>query len=296
MSQWKHDDLAADLAAHLRGYARPAMIWTDMQLGPAGSPRPDVYSIEPTFQRLSAMAYEVKVSRADFLSDVTTGKALGYLTYAGALAFAVPKGLVRKDEVPAGCGLIERSDTGWRWARKPKINPISNLPFQAWMKLLIDGCGRDRGVGLTPGPRRNDEWRHAERVRKLLGDELAQLVRNRDAARHRLHEEIKQLELERSTTGEEIAKIRDQRLGAARQELAGVQAALAEVATAFGLRTGAPVWEIKRALAALRPDGDREALLEAASLLRRNAKWQTAQAEALEKRLGEQLPSAETPA
>lgn len=296
MSNWKHNDLAADLAAHLRGYARPAMIWTDMQLGPAGSPRPDVYSIEPTYQRLTAMAYEVKISRADFLADVTSGKALGYLTYAGALAFAVPKGLVRKDEVPAGCGLIERSDTGWRWAKKPKINPIATLPFQAWMKLLIDGCERHEGRGPVTFRRAPNEWEHAERVRKLVGAELGQLVRNRNAARHRLQEEIKKLELERSTTGEEIAKIRDARLGAARKELADVQAALAELATAFGLEPGAPFWEIKRAMSALRPDGDRKALLEAASLLRRNAKWQADHAEELEKRLGGQSPSAETQA
>lgn len=287
-ANWKHNDLAADLAAHLRGYAKPAMIWTDMQLGPAGSPRPDVYSIEPTYKRLNAMAYEVKISRADFLADVTSGKALSYLTYAGALAFAVPKGLVRKDEVPAGCGLIERGDTGWRWAKKPKINPIATLPFQAWMKLLMDGRRRDVGAGNPIRVREYTTWKHAETVRRVLGEELARMVRNRDDARHRLQEEIARLELERSATGAEIAKIRDQRLGASRKELEDVKAELAKVATIFGLDPGAQAWEIKRALSALRPDGDRKALRDAASLLRRNAKWQIEHAEELEMRLGDQ--------
>lgn len=39
-----HDELAQSLAAHLRGDAR--MIWCDLQLGPSGSPRPDVYTID----------------------------------------------------------------------------------------------------------------------------------------------------------------------------------------------------------------------------------------------------------
>lgn len=36
---WKHDDLAADLRKYLEGNKADRMIWCDMQLGPAGSPR-----------------------------------------------------------------------------------------------------------------------------------------------------------------------------------------------------------------------------------------------------------------
>lgn len=42
-----HDELAADLAAKLRTDRR--MVWTDIQLGPSGSPRPDVYAIFKSF-------------------------------------------------------------------------------------------------------------------------------------------------------------------------------------------------------------------------------------------------------
>ena len=44
-----HDELAADLAAHLRG--ERTMVWTDMQLGSSGSVRPDVYTIAKSYVR-----------------------------------------------------------------------------------------------------------------------------------------------------------------------------------------------------------------------------------------------------
>lgn len=68
-----HDELAADFATHLRG-ASKRVTWEGMQLGPSGSPRPDVYTMEPTYTRLTFEAFECEVSVADFRSDVTTGK------------------------------------------------------------------------------------------------------------------------------------------------------------------------------------------------------------------------------
>lgn len=283
---WKHDDLAVDLAAHLRGYSRPAMVWLDMQLGPVGSPRPDVYTIEPTYQRISAMAYECKISRSDFLADVTAGKALRYLQYAGALVFATPKGLVRKDELPKGAGLIERGEAGWRWVKKPTINPIQTLPMQAWMKLLIDGCGREQGAGVTPGPRKASQWHHEDRVRKMLGEELGSLLRSRESAKYQLQQEIEKLQQERKRTADEIRNTLDRRAAEARKELAEVEAAIAETAKALGLEEGATGWQIKRALTDLRPEGDRKQLQDAAAMLRRHAEWQLREAGELEQRLG----------
>lgn len=204
MGDWKHNDLAADLATHLRGYARPAMIWRDMQLGPQGSARPDVYTVDPTYKALRAVAYEIKISRADFARDVQAGKALGYFAYAGAVVFATPKSLIKRDELPAGCGLIERNETTWRWSKKPTINPLTTLPFEAWMKLLMDGTKRDEGGGVLPVERRADEWKQQDRARKLLGEDLGRLLADRDRARvllehekRRATDETEQLEAKR---------------------------------------------------------------------------------------------------
>lgn len=279
---WKHDDLAADLAAHLRGYARPAMIWTDMQLGPMGSARPDVYSIEPTYSRFVAAAYEVKISRADFLSDVTSGKALRYLEFAGSLVYATPKGMVRKDEIPDGCGLIERSDTGWRYAKKPKVNPVQNLPRDAWMKLLIDGVHRCQMIARDPQARQANPWKQEELARKMLGDELAKLMRDRQWARHSLEQDIEQLRKEREATAEARNAERQRQIGAANAELANIRAAIAIEARGLGLPDDASSYDVRQALQRLRPDADRQALIGAAATLRRHAQWQLREAEEME--------------
>ncbi len=40
---WTHDALREDLAQYVREKTQ-RMVWTNMQMGPAGSPRPDAYS------------------------------------------------------------------------------------------------------------------------------------------------------------------------------------------------------------------------------------------------------------
>lgn len=91
-----HDELALDLAAHLSSYSTPMVVWTDMQLGPSGSARPDVYTIEKTYTALRARAFEIKISRSDFLSDVTSGKYLKYGEFAELVEMAGRIGVQRK--------------------------------------------------------------------------------------------------------------------------------------------------------------------------------------------------------
>lgn len=138
--KWTHDDLAADLAGHLKAPA--TMVWTDMQLGPSGSPRPDVYLMHKSYVKPNPVAYECKISRSDFLSDVTSGKWISYLKYAFSVVFATPAGLISAKEVPETCGLIMRHEKAWRYAKRPVINPIK-LPQKALIKLLIDGIHRE---------------------------------------------------------------------------------------------------------------------------------------------------------
>lgn len=54
------------------------------------------------------IAYEIKVSRADFLSEIETpNKRAAAIDWFTQFYFAVPSGLVKPEELPAGCGLIE---------------------------------------------------------------------------------------------------------------------------------------------------------------------------------------------
>jgi hypothetical protein len=192
-----HDELASDLAAHLRA-SGDVIAWENMQMGPSGSPRPDVYIMQKSYSRFCPMAYEVKVSVADFRSDVTSGKWQSYLQYASGVVFAVPLGLINKDDLPKGCGLIVRGE-GWRHVKKPILQPISTLPHDAWMKLMIDGINR-----VDPAARLaiRHEYASAEKMRKRFGEDIASLLSKRELAKYRIEESIKQLDRERQRIAE----------------------------------------------------------------------------------------------
>lgn len=175
-----HDELAQSLAAHLRGPDR--MTWCDMQLGPAGSPRPDVFTLQKSFVRPTPMVYECKVSVADFRADATTGKWQTYLEYACGVYFAVPAGLVSKGDVPDRCGLMVLGEKGWRAAKRPILQP-AKVPYSAMLKLVIDGVERE-------GPRHRASRMVADhalmkRLARELGEDVALAVKDLDAARQR---------------------------------------------------------------------------------------------------------------
>lgn len=286
MSQWKHNDLAADLAAHLRGNTRERMIWCDMQLGPAGSPRPDVYCIDCTYSRFRATAYEVKISRSDFLSDVTSGKALRYLDFAGALVFAVPAGLVDKSEVPDGCGLIVRGEGGWRHTKKPVVKPLENLPRDAWMKLLMDGRSRDVGARNPIRVREYNTWKHAETVRRVLGEELAKLVSDRASAEMYLRAKVQQLEEARSRAAEEAAAHVKRATALYEEQLESLRREIAEIATSLGMAPTSHAVQIANRLRSMRPERDREYMMTLMGELRRHARALSADADMLAQHLG----------
>ena len=184
---WKHDELARDLADHLASAkAAGRMIWLNMQLGPSGSQRPDVYTLNPSYSRANPLAYEVKVSVADFRRDVTAGKWQGYLQFACGVTFAAPEGLLQRGHIPEGCGLMVRSANGWRTLRAP-TRRLFDLPSDVMMKIMIDGWKYQLGA-TDPKPRKSirHEWDISEKERKLWGKEVADVLRDTLAARARV--------------------------------------------------------------------------------------------------------------
>lgn len=182
LKKWGHNELATDLAEHLRANV-DRMIWTDMQLGASGSARPDVYSIPKSYAQFTPISYEIKISKADFLSDVRSGKWQKYLAFSSAVIFAVPAGLISKDDVPKGCGLILRGEKGWRTAKGASLLMVNSLPHEVWMKLLIDGVARQKSADRE----RIFNRRKVEReISKKFGDELGQLLSDVEAAKEKL--------------------------------------------------------------------------------------------------------------
>lgn len=275
-----HDALAEDLAAHLAANTG-RMIWTDMQLGPSGSCRPDVYSIARSFSHPRPTAYEVKTSVADFRADVTRGKWSSYLTCAQCVIFAVPRGLVKAADVPAKAGLMVRSPEGWRTVKRATTEAV-RLKQDTWVKLLIDGVQREfQGGARAQAARatRYSEYRMLERVRAALGDEVAEVVGDLRAARDRLASLRADAETYRATVARERERFRNEEIERRR---AWVTAEISTLLESIGLPpegaekhvVSARIAEVRRYVAAGREGGDVDVrlrqIIEAVDMARRS--------------------------
>jgi len=202
-----HDELASSLAAHLRGGSN-RVTWEDMQLGPSGSPRPDVYSMERTYTRLSFEAFECKVSVADFRADVTSGKWQSYLRFANSVTFAVPAGLIDKSQVPATAGLIICSEAGkWKYVKRPVRHVLTELPSQAWVKLLMDGV--DRASEERRAIRFN-EYLARDRLAKKFGADVGRMLYDLQDLPNRLQREIGLIDYQIGKAREKLDVINDE--------------------------------------------------------------------------------------
>lgn len=91
--------------------------WIFIEEAPVGTGslatnRIDAYAIScwPSAQN-KRIAYEVKVSRADFMNEKKNpAKRRPAMLLSNQFYFATPKGLLKVEEIPVDCGLIEATD------------------------------------------------------------------------------------------------------------------------------------------------------------------------------------------
>ena len=256
--KWGHNELAHDLAEHLRqNTAR--ICWEDMQLGPSGTCRPDVYAMAHSYSKFCPVVYEVKVSVSDFRADVTVGKYTKYFKYAGGVVFAVPEGLLKKSDIPEGCGLMIRKESGWHTLKGPTMRQIDNLPRDAWMKLLMDGVTRQ--VERTQiKSRAINTYFVDQKLMKTHGSEIADLVcrayRSKQMLEHEIKARDKRIKEVHQESEEEIERRRKRR-EESEERLTDAQQDLAK---ALGLEPNVPMYILTRALweATRRLAGDEE--------------------------------------
>jgi hypothetical protein len=159
-----HDELANLTEAWLRS-CKGRVTWTNMRMDIYGSGRPDVLSIAKTL-RLSECApyiHEIKVSRADFWSDVKSEKWKKYLPFCHGVFFVTPKGLIKKSEVPDLAGLLEYDGAAkYRYnsfevVKRPRLNKGWNLPNDLIMRMILGRWGTEPSQFLKHAMPRAEE-------------------------------------------------------------------------------------------------------------------------------------------
>lgn len=117
-------------------------------------------------------AYEIKVSRSDFLNELKSGsKTETMLMYASAAYFVTPKGLITLEELPAGCGLIEVTPQGCSYKRKAPASPYEeNTDKVLLMNLMVQAGRRKVGVDTLLATGGDSETLTLEHLRKAKSD------------------------------------------------------------------------------------------------------------------------------
>lgn len=125
------------------------MTWENVQFdcqadaaGPACVLRPDVFSLVATLNpsRAQPQIYEIKVSRADFLRDVSVPeKRHAYFRMAPQVFYAAPQGLLSREEIPPECGLVEQLGPGrWKVSRPaPRARAWPGFQQRHWLGLVL---------------------------------------------------------------------------------------------------------------------------------------------------------------
>lgn len=140
-----HDTLAERFALYLRDHQR--ITWTNIKLkiyheGKKRTVRPDVFSLVTTYRESKSkpLVHEIKVSRADFLQSLRKPSIRVYQHIAERVYYVVPKGMVRKSEVPDPFGLYVETAPGRfklvKVARKHTPRPYT---YRMWMALMLKG-------------------------------------------------------------------------------------------------------------------------------------------------------------
>ncbi len=114
--------------------------------------RPDVYSIRHTTleDQTEPVAHEIKVSRADLLSDLRSpAKGAAYRALSSQCWYVLRQGIADPDEVPAEYGVMLASESELCVARPAPRRPM-RLPFPVWMALAR--CAPDLATDADADP------------------------------------------------------------------------------------------------------------------------------------------------
>jgi len=166
-----HTDLIISLGEHLRGGGW--IVFPEITLGSAwiqrNAQRADILAMKPSYRKAQVTIFEVKVSRSDFLADVNAGKYRGYLEHCERLSFATPKGMIKKSEVPEGCGLVTHNDNRWHTVKAARVREYEPDPtvLQSCIFSAADAAWRKERAAWPFWEPRGTSVRHLARSKYL---------------------------------------------------------------------------------------------------------------------------------
>ena len=133
--------------------------------------RPDVFSVRRTSVEdyLQPMVHEVKVSRADLLSDLRhAAKRESYQWLSCETHYVLPAGVAEPDEIPEAFGvwlMRGQIETGSLDLVRPARHTACKLPFSVWLALakaapvISDQEAQQRGLGdMAASSELDAEW------------------------------------------------------------------------------------------------------------------------------------------
>jgi hypothetical protein len=83
----------------------------EVKIGSYGDVIPDIIAIKRSYKKKSIAIFEIKVSRADFQSEIRNRKYMKSLSFADKFYYACPDGMIDVEELPPQAGLYYISDT-----------------------------------------------------------------------------------------------------------------------------------------------------------------------------------------
>lgn len=99
-------------------------------------------------KKFEKIAFEIKVSRSDFLNEIKNPeKRQQALLFSNRFYFAAPKGLIRPEEIPPECGLVEfeAGSTRCRWTKEAPWRDVSepSWSFLASLARRVSKCEKE---------------------------------------------------------------------------------------------------------------------------------------------------------
>lgn len=139
--------------------------------------RMDMWVMPRSWTKPACTAYEIKVSRSDFLRDE---KWPGYLDLCNSFYFACPSGLIQPEELPDSVGLMWLSKTGTRMYTKRKAPQRDvTIPESLWRYVLMCRATIESERRFQTDRDYWEQWLEHERVDQEFGRHVGETIRRR---------------------------------------------------------------------------------------------------------------------